>query len=281
MKMRSGWVLCLTVFVIVLLGIVNVSRGADAVPDIKVNGSDGPLSVAPTAPVSVTIALSSDDDVEVPKAWWIMASTPLDPPYDWVYYDISGGTPGVWIPWAPSYASTYKGPMGPLYGRLPMEVLNVPSLEEGSYTFFFRAESVPSGLSLSDHVDVEVAVLPDADGDGVPDSVDNCPVTPNPDQADSDADGVGDACDRCPGSDDRDDADGDGVPDACDNCPFTWNPDQIDFDGDGYGEACDCNDEDEGIYPGRVEICDNGIDDDCDGAVDCADSDCFGSPDCP
>ena len=34
----------------------------------------------------------------------------------------------------------------------------------------------------------------DLDGDGVPDSVDNCPNTPNPDQADSDTDGIGDAC---------------------------------------------------------------------------------------
>ncbi len=34
----------------------------------------------------------------------------------------------------------------------------------------------------------------DKDGDGVPDAVDNCPDTPNPDQADSDGDGIGDAC---------------------------------------------------------------------------------------
>jgi cysteine-rich repeat protein len=37
--------------------------------------------------------------------------------------------------------------------------------------------------------------LPDGDGDGVPDSLDNCPDTPNRDQADADDDGVGDACD--------------------------------------------------------------------------------------
>ena len=43
---------------------------------------------------------------------------------------------------------------------------------------------------------------PDADGDGVPDSIDNCPYDANPDQADFDADGVGDACD-CPGDIDR------------------------------------------------------------------------------
>ncbi len=35
----------------------------------------------------------------------------------------------------------------------------------------------------------------DTDGDGVADSNDNCPETPNPDQADFDHDGVGDVCD--------------------------------------------------------------------------------------
>jgi hypothetical protein len=35
----------------------------------------------------------------------------------------------------------------------------------------------------------------DADGDGRPDSSDNCPTTQNQDQADGDADGVGDVCD--------------------------------------------------------------------------------------
>lgn len=73
----------------------------------------------------------------------------------------------------------------------------------------------------------------DTDGDAVPDPLDNCPATSNPDQADRDGDGVGDACDTF------DDADGDGVADDDDNCPLVSNPDQADADGDGVGDACD------------------------------------------
>jgi hypothetical protein len=39
----------------------------------------------------------------------------------------------------------------------------------------------------------------DTDGDGVPDSTDNCDAAANPDQADFDGDGIGDACDLLTG----------------------------------------------------------------------------------
>ncbi len=71
----------------------------------------------------------------------------------------------------------------------------------------------------------------DQDGDGVPDEVDNCPLTPNPDQIDTDLDSVGDACDV--------DDDNDAVLDDVDNCPLVANPDQADEDGDGVGDACE------------------------------------------
>ncbi len=94
-----------------------------------------------------------------------------------------------------------------------------------------------------DAVRVEVDQPPeqDTDGDGVPDSSDNCIYTYNPDQSDSDGDGVGDACDNCwqTPNPSQDDMDGDGWGDWCDNCPGVYNPGQEDSDWDGIGDECD------------------------------------------
>lgn len=75
----------------------------------------------------------------------------------------------------------------------------------------------------------------DGDGDGIIDSLDNCPAVANADQTDSDGDGLGDACDVAPPAD----ADGDGIVDSLDNCPAIANADQTDSDADGIGDACD------------------------------------------
>jgi MBG domain-containing protein/thrombospondin type 3 repeat protein len=72
---------------------------------------------------------------------------------------------------------------------------------------------------------------PDGDGDGVPNTSDNCLNVANPDQADLDHDGAGDACDP--------DDDNDGVADTIDNCPVLANANQYDEDHDGTGDACE------------------------------------------
>lgn len=66
---------------------------------------------------------------------------------------------------------------------------------------------------------------------GCTEGPDNCPLVPNPDQADSDGDGIGDAC--------EDDYDGDGIINDLDNCPYTPNANQNDWDGNGTGDACE------------------------------------------
>jgi hypothetical protein len=71
----------------------------------------------------------------------------------------------------------------------------------------------------------------DADGDGLSDAEDNCPLVTNPDQADLDGAGLGNACDT--------DDDGDGVLDSADNCLSVPNSDQADLDEDSLGDVCD------------------------------------------
>lgn len=68
----------------------------------------------------------------------------------------------------------------------------------------------------------------DLDGDGIPNTADNCPTTPNPEQYNEDGDAFGDACDPCPpvADDAPVDTDNDGVADACDPRP-TQAGDQI------------------------------------------------------
>jgi len=92
------------------------------------------------------------------------------------------------------------------------------------------------GCMLRPTIKVVGAQELDFDGDGVPDTADNCPSVPNPDQADADGDGLGDACDSCLSGPD---SDADGICNAVDNCPSDPNPDQSNVDGDGLGDVCD------------------------------------------
>jgi len=141
----------------------------------------------------------------------------------------------------------------------------------------------------------------DDDGDGVGDSIDNCPNVPNPDQEDMDLDGEGDACDddidgdgflnteeeEC-GSDPRDinsipeDRDGDGICDGKDICPDDPNPNQLDEDLDGVGDACDnCvedsnPDQEDMDLDGKGDVCDEDIDGD--GFLNTEEEECGSDP---
>lgn len=129
-----------------------------------------------------------------------------------------------------------------------------------------------SGEPAVSQDDVFESPATDSDGDGIDDAQDNCPSTPNADQADSDGDGEGDVCDV----DDADDSDSDGVPDALDNCAALPNALQTDTDLDGLGDLCDNDDDGDGLF----DVSDNcplvanvdQIDADADGIGDACDS---------
>src|SRR5262249_12958672 len=79
----------------------------------------------------------------------------------------------------------------------------------GTEIFFSTLANNFDPADTDDFDDIYVKHLvsaPDADSDGVPDAGDNCPSTPNADQANADGDSLGDACDP--------DINGDGIANA-------------------------------------------------------------------
>ena len=120
-------------------------------------------------------------------------------------------------------------------GNPGAKTVTYSSSTAGTYFINVSISGGKPGSLYNDQADftlhVNAPAIIDTDGDGVPDSSDNCPGAANADQADADGDGLGDACDP--------DTDGDGVANASDNCPSVANSGQVDIDGDGLGDACD------------------------------------------
>jgi len=138
-------------------------------------------------------------------------------------------------------------------------------------------------------VRVKLDTCTDPDNDVVWSAMDNCPQTPNVNQADHDFDAQGDACDadddndtvpdatdQCPlslvsfgttppdtdhdgclDSEDADD-DNDGVPDTTDACPIQAAAPGTDPDGDGCGNDVDPDDDNDGV-PDIADKCPTGV----------------------
>lgn len=116
-------------------------------------------------------------------------------------------------------------------------------VEPGEYLVGVEILDVGGHMGIvTEPIVVDSASL-DSDDDGVPDIVDNCVNVPNPDQSDLDGDYLGDLCDS-------------------------------DIDGDNVSNEEDCVPYDIEIYPGNQEVCDDNLDNDCDGDIDSLDEEC-------
>ncbi|MBL8306790.1 MAG: thrombospondin type 3 repeat-containing protein [Rubrivivax sp.] len=117
-------------------------------------------------------------------------------------------------------------------GRALVDPAGNASIDLGNFTdrFVVRVSSPDGNTVQLSNIEI------DSDGDGVPDSRDNCINTPNANQRDSDGDGYGDACDA--------DANNDGIVNSLDLAlvreAFGTSPGGLaDLNGDGSVNALD------------------------------------------
>ena len=86
------------------------------------------------------------------------------------------------------------------------------------------------------------------------------------DDGDDDDSGDDDTGDDDTGDDDTGDDDT-GDDDTGDDDTGDDDTSPVDADGDGYDSSVDCDDNNAAVNPGAAEVCDNGVDDDCDAAT--------------
>jgi hypothetical protein len=116
-----------------------------ALPDIKVNGQDGPITVSSSSTVLITIGLTAGIQTGTYADWWFVASTPFGL-YSWVYP--TGWTTGL-----------VTALQFPLFGFSGLEMFN-GILPVGDYVYYFgvdtTADNVLNSPLLYDWVEIHV-----------------------------------------------------------------------------------------------------------------------------
>jgi|GEM_PF-4693719 len=105
------------------------------------------------------------------------------------------GVPSPPIPYNPGFTFTTDAAIG-ARGDLASDSTFLGTIDE--VEVFNRALSQAEIQSIVNADSAGKCKIVDSDGDGVSDSTDNCPNTPNADQQDTNGDGIGDACQEDP-----------------------------------------------------------------------------------
>lgn len=125
--------------------VLVTNRVAQPVPDVKINGQDGPLVLSPSDPLSLSVSLDPGEQAGREADWWLGAYVPG---FGWFSMVIPEG-------WK---AGIYPCVQIPLFKLLPVELFTV-QLPEGDYFFFMalddNADGVPDATWL-DYVAVSV-----------------------------------------------------------------------------------------------------------------------------
>ena len=105
----------------------------DPVPDIKVNGTDGPVTVASGEMVSLSVGLDTGSHSGENADWWVAASAPDGHFY---YFDLGRGA------MVQGLLPTHQGP---LFSLAATRLLDSSDLTVGTHTFYFAVDMNMNG----------------------------------------------------------------------------------------------------------------------------------------
>jgi hypothetical protein len=131
----------------------NVCGGSTPIANIKANGSDGPIEIAPSDNLLVTLELDAAASGGAEADWWALANTPSG----WRYFDLQQG-------FSPGFLVSHQGA---LFDLGSTQVLNTTALELGTHTYYFGVDLVMNGsldIASAYYDSVEVNVRDETDG---------------------------------------------------------------------------------------------------------------------
>ncbi|MBN2232265.1 MAG: hypothetical protein JW781_05525 [Deltaproteobacteria bacterium] len=121
--------ICLVAIIIIAQPLL---AGSQPLPDIRINGVDGPLSLSPAD--ELTISLSMDcQGVSGRADWWLAAGTP----FGFYYMTPAGG-------WDAPAAPTLQGDIFG-FGATTLFTVPLSGFPAGSYVIYFGVDTVPDG----------------------------------------------------------------------------------------------------------------------------------------
>jgi len=106
--------------------------GFDIVPDIRANGSDGPITIASDDTLIVTVALDAGNATGEDADWWLAARASSG---RWYFYQYEAG-------WSTQFSAAYQGR---LINLPTTEVLNMSGLVPDTYVFYFGVDLTMNG----------------------------------------------------------------------------------------------------------------------------------------
>jgi len=119
------------------------------IPDIKINGSDDPVTLSQSDTLSITVALNNNGQTDNAD-WWLAADTPFG-----LYFFTFDGWTDAWVPGYQG-ALFYLDSLELLRGT-PSEIL--PTNMPGTYTLYFGVDTVMDGNVTWDSVYYDSVVV--------------------------------------------------------------------------------------------------------------------------